>query len=124
MRGAEGWPRGRAALLFFFFYILSGRITSSLLIKALNAFAIPLTNTILLLTSGSFITYAHHGLLKGDRKVSINGTLITIILAIIFTGLQGYEYFQAPFTIADSVFGSAFFASTGLHGFRLVPTNF
>ena len=93
-------------------------------INPLNAFAIPLTNTILLLSSGSFITYAHHALLKGDRKISIFGTLITILLAIIFTGFQGYEYFQAPYTIADSVYGSAFFASTGLHGFRRVPTNF
>jgi cytochrome c oxidase subunit 3 len=89
-------------------------------IKALDAFAIPLINTVLLLSSGASITYAHHGLLKGDRKVAINGTLITILLAIIFTCLQGYEYLQAPFTIADSVFGSAFFASTGLHGLHVI----
>ena len=85
-------------------------------ITALNPFAIPLLNTILLLSSGAFITYAHHALLGGNRKGAIEGTIVTIILAILFTALQYYEYLEAPFTITDSVFGSAFFASTGLHG--------
>jgi cytochrome c oxidase subunit 3 len=89
-------------------------------ITALNAFAIPLLNTILLLSSGAFVTYAHHALIQGDRKGAIRGTLVTVILAIIFTAFQAYEYSQAPFTIADSVFGSAFFASTGLHGLHVI----
>ena len=89
-------------------------------ITALNAFAIPLLNTIILLSSGGFVTYGHHALIKGDRKGAILGTLVTVVLAIIFTALQGYEYLQAPFTIADSVFGSAFFASTGLHGIHVI----
>jgi cytochrome c oxidase subunit 3 len=89
-------------------------------IKALNAFAIPLLNTILLLSSGAFVTLAHHALLQGDRKVAIKGTLITVLLAVIFTSFQGYEYYQAPFSITDSVFGSAFFASTGLHGLHVI----
>ena len=89
-------------------------------IEALNAFAIPLLNTILLLSSGAFVTFAHHSLLQGNRKRSILGNIVTILLAIIFTSFQGYEYIQAPFTIADSVFGSAFFASTGLHGLHVI----
>lgn len=89
-------------------------------ITALNPFAIPLLNTILLLSSGSFITYAHHALLAGDRKGGIEGTLVTILLAVIFTSLQYYEYLEAPFTITDSVFGSAFFAATGLHGLHVI----
>ena len=89
-------------------------------ITALNPFAIPLLNTILLLSSGAFITYAHHALLAGDRKGGIEGTLVTIWLAILFTALQYYEYVEAPFTITDSVFGSAFFASTGLHGLHVI----
>ncbi|BDI12868.1 cytochrome c oxidase subunit 3 (mitochondrion) [Phanerochaete sordida] len=89
-------------------------------ITALNPFAIPLLNTILLLSSGAFVTYGHHALLQGNRKGAISGTLITVVLAIIFTALQGYEYAQAPFTIADSVFGSAFFCSTGLHGLHVI----
>ena len=68
----------------------------------------------------AFVTYGHHALLQGNRKGAISGTLITVVLAIIFTALQGYEYAQAPFSIADSVFGSAFFASTGLHGLHVI----
>ena len=68
----------------------------------------------------AFVTYAHHALIQGDRKGAIRGTLVTVVLAIIFTALQGYEYMEAPFTIADSVFGSAFFASTGLHGLHVI----
>lgn len=59
---------------------------------------------------------AHHSLIQGDRRNAILGTLICIILAILFTGLQGYEYMTSTFSMADSVFGSVFFASTGLHG--------
>ena len=68
----------------------------------------------------AFITYAHHALLAGDRKGGIEVTLVTILLAVFFTALQGYEYVEAPFTITDSVFGSAFFASTGLHGLHVI----
>ena len=89
-------------------------------ITALDPFAIPFLNTILLLSSGAFITYGHHALIKGDRKDAILGTLMTIILAVIFTALQYYEYSEAAFTISDSVFGSAFYCSTGLHGLHVI----
>lgn len=89
-------------------------------ITALDPFAIPFLNTILLLSSGAFVTYGHHALIQGDRKGAILGTLITIILAIIFTALQYYEYSEAAFTISDSVYGSAFYASTGLHGLHVI----
>ena len=96
-------------------------------VVALDPFAIPLLNTILLLSSGGFITWAHHALIQGglnSRRAAIYGTVLTVIFAILFTGLQYYEYKEAGFTIADSVFGSAFFASTGLHGLILAPTKF
>ena len=89
-------------------------------ITALDPFAIPLLNTILLLSSGAFVTYGHHALIQGDRKGAIKGTLFTIILAVIFTSLQYYEYSEAAFSISDSVFGSAFYASTGLHGIHVI----
>lgn len=89
-------------------------------ITALDPFAIPLLNTILLLSSGAFVTYGHHALIQGDRKGAIKGTLLTIILAVIFTSLQYYEYSEAAFSISDSVFGSAFYASTGLHGIHVI----
>ena len=93
-------------------------------ITALDPFGIPLLNTFILLSSGAFVTWSHHALIQGDRKGAILGTLITIVLAVIFTMLQYYEYKQAGFTMSDSVFGSAFFASTGLHGLILAPTKF
>ena len=89
-------------------------------ITPLDPFAIPLLNTILLLSSGAFITFAHHALIKGNRRYAILGTILTIIFAILFTALQYYEYVEAGFTIADSVYGSVFFCSTGLHGFHVI----
>jgi cytochrome c oxidase subunit 3 len=91
----------------------------------LNPFEIPLLNTVLLLSSGATITYAHHSLIKGNRKGALLGTLLTIVLALVFTGLQGLEYHSAPFTIADGAYGSTFFFATGFHGFHvLIGTMF
>jgi len=89
-------------------------------ITALNPFAIPLLNTFLLLSSGAFVTFAHHALIKGDRANAISATFYTILLAIIFTALQYVEYTEAGFTISDSVFGSAFYSTTGLHGLHVI----
>lgn len=97
-----------------------GGIWPPLGINPLNPFGIPLFNTFLLLSSGAAVTYAHHSLVGGKRSAAIEGTLITIILAIIFTALQGYEYYQAPFTLTDSVYGSSFFVTTGLHGLHVI----
>ena len=89
-------------------------------ITPLNPFAIPLLNTFLLLSSGAFITYGHHALIAGNRESTIKGIFYTIVLAIIFTALQYYEYNEAGFTMSDSVYGSAFYASTGLHGLHVI----
>nr|WRO39392.1 cytochrome c oxidase subunit 3 [Floccularia luteovirens] len=89
-------------------------------ITPLDPFAIPLLNTFLLLSSGAFITYGHHAILNGTRKDAIDGLIWTLILAVVFTLLQAFEYSNASFTISDGVFGSAFFASTGLHGLHVI----
>ena len=89
-------------------------------IDALDPFAIPLLNTLLLLSSGAFITYSHHALINGNRNGAILGCFLTIVLAVLFTGLQYYEYVEASFTFADSVYGTVFFASTGLHGLHVI----
>jgi len=89
-------------------------------ITPLDPFAIPLLNTILLLSSGAFVTYGHHALIQGDRKGAILGTLLTLIFAIIFTALQYYEYSESSFTMSDSVYGTVFYASTGLHGLHVI----
>ena len=85
-----------------------------------DPFTIPLLNTILLLSSGAFITWAHHALIQGNRKGAILGTFLTLVLAIIFTGFQAFEYLESSFSFADSVFGTVFFASTGLHGMHVI----
>ena len=89
-------------------------------IEAIDPFELPLINTVILLASGFTVTYGHHFLINGKRGKALYGVLYTFILAIIFTALQYYEYSEAGFSIADGVYGSAFFASTGLHGFHVI----
>ena len=85
-------------------------------IVALDPFGIPFLNTIILLISGATVTVCHYAILLGDRKQGALSLLVTILLATIFTGFQAYEYVNADFTISDSVYGSAFYMLTGLHG--------
>jgi cytochrome c oxidase subunit 3 len=78
-----------------------------------------------LLSSGATITWAHHSIVEENEKESIKALYITIILGLVFTLLQLFEYLEAPFCIADSVYGSTFFVATGFHGFHvLVGTIF
>jgi heme/copper-type cytochrome/quinol oxidase subunit 3 len=83
-------------------------------IQAIDAFELPLINTVILLASGFTVTYAHHFLINGKRGKALYGLLYTIILATIFTGLQGVEYAVSSFTISDGAFGSCFYFGTGL----------
>nr|YP_010137121.1 cytochrome c oxidase subunit 3 [Tylopilus plumbeoviolaceoides]QWM97160.1 cytochrome c oxidase subunit 3 [Tylopilus plumbeoviolaceoides] len=89
-------------------------------ITPLNPFAIPLLNTILLVSSGAFVTYGHHALINGNRKNTLIGLELTVLFAVLFTFLQYLEYANASFSISDSVFGSAFYCSTGLHGIHVI----
>ncbi|PQE31512.1 cytochrome c oxidase subunit 3 (mitochondrion) protein [Rutstroemia sp. NJR-2017a WRK4] len=89
-------------------------------IEAVNPFELPLLNTVILLSSGVTVTYAHHSLIQGNRSGALYGLVATVVLAIIFTGLQGVEYTVSSFTISDGVFGSSFYFGTGFHGLTLV----
>src|ERR1700709_329035 len=89
-------------------------------IEAINAFELPLLNTVLLLASGVTITYSHHSVIQGNRNASLYGAAFTIILAIIFTGFQGVEYSVSSFTISDGAFGSCFYFGTGFHGLHVI----
>nr|AXS65615.1 cytochrome c oxidase subunit 3 [Cucujoidea sp. 43 KM-2017] len=89
-------------------------------ITPFNPIEIPLLNTLILLTSGLTVTWAHHSLMESNYKQSLQGLLLTVILGIYFTILQGYEYIEAPFTIADSVYGASFFMATGFHGLHVI----
>jgi len=85
----------------------------------LNPLEIPLLNTAILLTSGAAITWAHHALVWGSKFQTFYALSITILLAFFFTGLQAFEYINAPFSISDSVYGSIFYLTTGFHGFHV-----
>jgi cytochrome c oxidase subunit 3 len=89
-------------------------------IEAINPFELPLLNTVILLSSGVSITYAHHSLIQGDRKGALYGTVYTVILALIFTSFQGVEYSVSSFTISDGAFGSCFYFGTGFHGLHVM----
>jgi cytochrome c oxidase subunit 3 len=88
-------------------------------LEILSAWGIPLLNTAILLTSGATVTWAHHSIVAGDKKQSQIGLLLTILLAIVFTALQVFEYLESPFDISDGIYGSCFFLATGFHGFHV-----
>lgn len=89
-------------------------------ITVLNPWEVPFLNTVILLSSGAAVTWAHHAILAGYRQQAIIGLVTTILLALIFTGFQAYEYLEATFTISDGIYGSTFFLSTGFHGFHVI----
>lgn len=88
-------------------------------IETLNPWEVPLLNTALLLCSGATITWTHHSVFVGFRKASLLSLFLTIFLALLFTLFQMVEYYTAPFSISDSVYGSTFFLATGFHGFHV-----
>lgn len=85
----------------------------------IDAWNIPLLNTIILLTSGATITWAHHSIVCGAKKNSKMSLFLTILLAIFFTFLQLFEYINSPFGISDGIYGSTFFLATGFHGLHV-----
>ena len=89
-------------------------------IDVLDPWGIPFLNTLILLSSGAAVTWAHHAILAGLKEQAIYGLLATVLLAIVFTGFQGMEYVEAPFTISDGIYGSTFFLATGFHGFHVI----
>jgi len=89
-------------------------------IEPVNPFELPLLNTIILLSSGATVTYAHHSLITGNRSGSLWGSVFTILLAIVFTAFQVIEYSVSSFTISDGAFGTCFFFGTGFHGLHVI----
>lgn len=89
-------------------------------IQVLNPWEVPFLNTIILLTSGASVTWAHHAIIAGNQKQGVLALFITVGLAAVFTGFQALEYIEAPFTISDGIYGSTFYLSTGFHGFHVI----
>jgi cytochrome c oxidase subunit 3 len=88
-------------------------------IEVLDPFHLPLYNTIILLLSGTTVTWAHHALLHNDRKGLVWGLVLTVGLGVLFSMVQAYEYIHAPFGFKDSIYGATFFMATGFHGFHV-----
>nr|AFR25739.1 cytochrome c oxidase subunit III [Carcinoscorpius rotundicauda] len=85
-----------------------------------NPFQIPLLNTAILLSSGVTITWTHHSIMENKYNQSIQALFLTVILGIYFTTLQAWEYWEAPFSISDSTYGTTFFVATGFHGLHVI----
>jgi cytochrome c oxidase subunit 3 len=86
----------------------------------INPFDLPLLNTLILLCSGTTVTWAHHALIHGDRDGLKKGLWATILLGLLFTSIQAYEYGVAPFAFGQNTYGSAFYMATGFHGFHVI----
>lgn len=85
-----------------------------------NPWGVPLLNTTLLLSSGATVTWAHYSVLARQKRNAVDGLFYTIVLALIFSYLQYYEYIASPFSISDGIYGSTFFLLTGFHGFHVL----
>jgi cytochrome c oxidase subunit 3 len=97
-------------------------------VETLDPWHFPLINTLLLLLSGTTVTWAHHALQIGDRKEARNGLILTIVLGALFSCVQAYEYreiiteklFFNTDAAAAGLYGSSFFMATGFHGFHVM----
>jgi len=85
-------------------------------IETFDPWHLPLLNTLILLTSGTTVTWAHHALLEDDREGLKWGLICTILLGACFTCVQGYEYYHAAFNYSGHIYGATFFMATGFHG--------
>ena len=113
-------------------------------IVTLDPWHFPLLNTLILLTSATTVTWAHHAILHNDRKGAVQGLILTVCLGLSFTCIQAWEYTHAPFTFGfngaalvpftdpahaslaagvgdlGAIYGSTFFMATGFHGFHVI----
>ena len=97
-------------------------------VETVAAWHLPLVNTLTLLLSGTTVTWAHHALQQGDRNGAKWGLLLTVLLGVMFTSIQAYEYhhilehkyFFNTEAVNSGLYGSAFFMATGFHGFHVL----
>jgi cytochrome c oxidase subunit 3 len=89
-------------------------------IEVFDPWHLPLLNTLILLTSGTTVTWAHHALLENDRQGLKWGLICTILLGLSFTGVQAYEYMHAHFAFKGHIYGATFFMATGFHGAHVI----
>lgn len=89
-------------------------------IETFDPWHLPFINTLILLLSGTTVTWAHHAVVHGDRDGLKKGLWLTVLLGVIFSMVQGYEYSHAAFGFSGSIYGATFFMATGFHGFHVL----
>lgn len=89
-------------------------------IETIPPFGLPYLNTLILLTSGTTVTWAHHAIREGNQKDAVRGLLLTVVLGLCFTAVQAYEYMHAHFGLSDGIYGSTFYLATGFHGLHVL----
>ncbi len=105
--------------------VVGGQFPPKAIEAVMDPFALPLLNTMILLCSGTTVTWAHHCLINDDRDGLKKGLWLTVLLGVLFTCIQVYEYAHAPFAFGENTYGSGFYMATGFHGFHvLVGTIF
>jgi cytochrome c oxidase subunit 3 len=89
-------------------------------LETFDPWHLPLLNTLILLTSGTTVTWAHHSLLENDREGLKWGLILTIALGLSFTCVQAWEYYHAAFQYSGNIYGATFFMATGFHGAHVI----
>ena len=90
-------------------------------VEPFDPWHLPLINTLVLLCSGCFATWAHHAIAHdNDRKALRQGLFGAIVLGVLFTAFQAYEYGHAAFGFSGNIYGANFFMATGFHGFHVI----
>jgi cytochrome c oxidase subunit 3 len=100
--------------------ITNPNVAEPIAIATFDPWTLPLLNTLILLTSGTTVTWAHHAVQTGNQRAAVNGLGLTIILGLLFTCVQAYEYAHASFPFAGNIYGATFFMATGFHGFHVI----
>ncbi|ODU81499.1 cytochrome c oxidase subunit 3 [Novosphingobium sp. SCN 63-17] len=100
--------------------VIGGQWPPKAIEAVMDPFDLPLLNTLILLCSGCTLTWGHHALIHGDRDGLKKGLWATILLGLLFSSIQAYEYAHAPFAFGKNTYGSAFYMATGFHGFHVI----
>ena len=99
----------------------SGGVWPPVGIETFDPWHLPLINTLILLCSGAACTWAHHALVhENNRRDLVYGLVVSIVLGVLFTILQAYEYSHAAFGFSGNIYGASFFMATGFHGAHVI----
>lgn len=89
-------------------------------IQTFDPFDLPFLNTLILLLSGTTVTWAHHALLERKNDELIQALWCTVGLGLSFSALQAYEYGHAAFGLQDGIYATTFYLATGFHGIHVI----